>query len=134
MNEMGGNLQAFSQLLQFQVLHFKKVQPEGVIFIEQMRVVGNGAGCQPQGLNVRDFHQTVNGRYHIFLVQKRIASGNNNFLDIRRIAHIVDCLLHICCRRIGLVSGIFMLPETETTVHRAAHVQQKDDPVAVHLL
>ena len=45
----------------------------------------------------------------------------NRFFDIRR-------------GGVGFVAGILVFAETEPAVDRAAHVEQKDDPVLVHLL
>ncbi len=41
---------------------------------------------------------------------------------------------HLSGRGVFFFSQLFVLPETEPAVHRAAHVEQKDHPVLIHLL
>ena len=68
MDKMGGDLKPFSGLLQFQVFHLEIVEPERIVVVKKVRVIGNGPCSKTQGLNMRNFFQSIDGTHHIFLV------------------------------------------------------------------
>ena len=43
------------------------------------------------------------------------------------------CFEDIAFGGIGLIARFFVFAETKAAVHRAAHIQQEDDPVDIHL-
>ena len=95
MNEVGGHFHSLAALLEFQVFTFEIGEVGAILSQKQRRVVGDGAGGQAQGLHVVDFHEPVDGGGHVGPVHKRIAAGDDNLLDGRRTAHVIDGFTHV---------------------------------------
>jgi hypothetical protein len=81
MDEMGGHLHALAACLQVEVFAFQVTQQFGIVGQEEVGIIGDGTGCQAQGLDMFDIHEAVDGAGHVGPVHKRIPAGNYDFLD-----------------------------------------------------